>query len=73
MQELYSEEEQEESIFLFQLDLSNFQNILGRESWLKLQQEFETQQNPLSQSYLIWTDRSGKQWILADFGNKKTY
>ena len=73
LQELYPEEEQEKSIFLFQLNLSNFQSILGRENWLKLQQEFETQQNPLSQSYLIWTDRSGKQWLLADFGNKKTY
>ena len=67
LQELYSEEEQEESTLLFQLDLSNFQNILGRESWLKLQQEFETQQNPISQSYLIWADRSRKQWLLADF------
>ena len=73
LQEFYSEEKEEESIFLFQLDLSNFQNILERKSWLKLQQEFETQQKPLSQSYLIWTERSGKQWLLADFGNKKTY
>ena len=46
---------------------------MGRESWIKLQQEFETQRNPISQSYLIWTDRSRKQWLLADFGNKKTY
>lgn len=73
LQELYSEEELEESIFLFDLDLSNFQNILGRKSWLKLQQEFETRQKPLSQSYLIWSDRSGEQWLLADFGNRKTY
>ena len=73
LQELYSEEEQEESTFLFELDLSNFQNILGQENWLKLQQEFEMQQNPLSQSYLIWTERSGKQWLLADFGKEKIY
>ena len=73
LQELYSEEEQEESTFLFELDLSNFQNILGQENWLKLQQEFEMQQNPLSQSLLIWTDISGKQWLLADFGKEKIY
>ena len=73
LQELYSEEEQEESIFLFDLDLSNFQNILGQENWLKLQQEFEMQQNPLSQSLLIWADISGKQWLLADFGKEKIY
>ena len=73
LQELYSEEEQEESTFLFELDMSNFQNILGQENWLKLQQEFEMQQNPLSQSYLIWTERSGKQWLLADFGREKIY
>ena len=73
LQELYSEEEQEESTFLFELDLSNFQNILGQKNWIKLQQEFEMQQNPLSQSYLIWTERSVKQWLLADFGKEKIY
>ena len=73
LQEIYSEEEQEESTFLFELDMSNFQNILGQENWLKLQQEFEMQQNPLSQSYLVWTERSGKQWLLADFGKEKIY
>ena len=68
--ELYSREERE---ILFSLDLSKFQNILSEGTWFKLQQEFETQENSLSQSYLIWTDGSGQQWMLADFGNKKTY
>ena len=58
---------------MFRLDLSTFQNILSGETWLKLQQGFETQHNSLSQSYLIWTYGSGQQWMLADFGNKKTY
>lgn len=68
--ELYSEEERD---ILFSLDLSEFQNILSGETWFKLQQEFETEQNSLSQSYLIWTDPSAQQWMLSDFGNKKTY
>ena len=68
--ELYSEEERD---ILFSLDLSEFQNILSGETWFKLQQEFEAQQNSLSQSYLIWTKPSAKQWMLSDFGNKKTY
>lgn len=68
--ELYSEEERD---ILFSLDLSEFQNILSGETWFKLQQEFETEQNSLSQSYLIWTDPSAQQWMLVDFGNKKTY
>ena len=76
-QELYPEEDElyseEERNILFSLDLSEFQNILSRETWFKLQQEFETQQNSLSQSYLIWTDGSGQQWMLVDFDNKKTY
>ena len=75
-QELYPEEEElystEEREILFSLDLSKFQNILSRKTWFKLQQEFETQHNSLSQSYLIWTEISGQQWMLADFGNKKT-
>ena len=77
LQELYPEEEElysrEEREILFRLDLSTFQNILSGETWFKLQQEFETQHNSLSQSYLIWTDGSEEQWMLADFGNKKTY
>lgn len=75
-QELYPEEDEyldEERDILFSLDLSNFQNILSGEAWFKLQQEFETQHNSLSQSYLIWTDGSGHQWMLSDFGKKKTY
>ena len=58
---------------MFSLDLSKFQNILSEKAWFKLQQEFETQHNSLSQSYLIWADGSGQQWMLFDFGNKKTY
>ena len=76
LQELYPAEEEfypEEVEILFSLDLSKFQNILSRKNWFKLQQEFETQHNALSQSYLIWTYGSEPQWILADFGNKKTY
>ena len=77
LQELYPEEEEpystEEMEILFSLDLSKFQNILREGTWFKLQQEFETQHNSLSQSHLIWTYGSGQQWILADFGNKKTY
>ena len=69
-QEFYPEEERE---ILLSLDLSKFQRILSRRTWFKLQQEFEAQHNPLSQSYLIWTDPSGQQWMLADFDNKKTY
>ena len=69
-EELYSREERE---ILLSLDLNKFQNILSGGTWFKLQQEFETQHNPLSHSYLIWTDSSGQQWMLADFGNKKTY
>lgn len=75
-QELYPEEDEyldEESDILFSLDMSKFQNILGEEAWFKLQQEFETQHNSLSQSYLIWTEPSAQQWMLSDFGNKKTY
>ena len=58
---------------LFYLHPNNFQPILGRKSWVKLQQTFETQQHWLSQSFLIWTEPSGELWMLADFGNKKTY
>ena len=76
-QELYPEEEElnsrEKREILFSLDLSKFQTILSEKTWFKLQQEFETQRNPLSGSFLIWTDGSGQQWMLADFGNKKTY
>ena len=70
LQELYSSEKTETS---FNLDMSRFQDILSRESWFKLQEEFETQQNPLSQSYLIWAEGSGQHWMLADFGREKTY
>ena len=70
LQEFYPEEERET---LFSLDQSKFQNILSEESWIKLQQEFETQHNALSPSYLIWTERSGQQWMLTDFGKDKTY
>ena len=77
LQELYPEEDElysrEEREILFSLDLSEFQNILTGGNWFKLQQEFEAQHNLLSQSYLIWTDSSGQQWILADFGNRRTY
>ena len=72
-QELYPEEDKYFRENLFNLDLSIFQSILDARAWVKLQQEFETQQTSLSQSYLIWTDGSGQQWMLADFGNKKTY
>ena len=75
-QELYPEDDEyseEEREILFSLDMNKFQNILSGETWFELQQEFETQQNSLSQSYLIWTDGSGQQWMLSDFGNKKTY
>ena len=79
LQELYPAEveffhpEEEEVEILFSLDLRKFRQILSKGTWFKLQQEFETQHNPLSQSYLIWTYGSDQQWILADFGNKKTY
>ena len=76
-QELYPEEEvldsREESEILLRLNLNKFENILSEKTWFKLQQEFGTQHNSLSQSYLIWTDNSGQQWMLADFDNKKTY
>ena len=68
--ELYSEEERE---IYFSLDLRKFQDFLSGGTWFKLQQEFETQHTSLSQSYLIWTEGSGRQWMLADFGKKKTY
>lgn len=74
-QELYPEEENysEEKDILFSLDPSNFQTIVDTQNWSKLQQEFESQQNPLSQSFLIWPSGSGPRWMLADFGNQKTY
>ena len=74
-QELYPEEEElysEEKEILFSLDLRKFQDILSGGTWFKLQQEFETQHTSLSQSYLIWTEGSMQQWMLADFDKKKT-
>ncbi len=70
LQELYSSEKTETS---FNLDMGRFQDILSRERWFKLQEEFETRHNSLSQSYLIWTEGSGQHWMLADFGREKTY
>ena len=63
---------QEEHI-LFRLDEQKFQNILSEKNWFKLQHEFKTKKNPLSQSLLIWDEESGSIWLLADFGNQKTY
>ncbi|MDE0014703.1 MAG: hypothetical protein OXU51_00845 [Candidatus Poribacteria bacterium] len=58
---------------LFTLDQQRFHNILSEENWFKLQHEFKTKKNPLSQSLLIWDEEPGKTWLLADFGNQKTY
>ena len=58
---------------LFTLDQQRFRDILSQENWFKLQHEFKTQKNLLSQSLLIWDEESGKAWLLADFGNQKTY
>lgn len=63
---------QEEHI-LFRLEEQKFQNILSEKNWFKLQHEFKTKKNPLSQSLLIWDEESGSMWLLADFGNQKTY
>ena len=70
LQDFYPDEKGET---LFTLDINSFETFLGSKSWVKLQQVFETQQHSLSQSFLIWTEPSGGQWMLVDFGNKKTY
>ena len=79
-QEIYPEEEllnfREENDFSLRLDMSKFQEILGRETWPQLQKVFERQHYSLSQSFLIWSygsGQQGQQWILVDFGNEKTY
>lgn len=58
---------------LFILNQQRFRDILSQENWFKLQHEFKTKKNPLSQSVLIWDEESGKTWLLADFENQKTY
>lgn len=58
---------------LFTLDQQRFRDILSQENWFKLQHEFKVKKNPLSQSLLVWDEESGKTWLLADFGNQKTY
>ena len=58
---------------LFTLDQQRFRNILSQGNWFKLQHKFKTKKNPLSQSLLIWEEESRKTWLLADFGNQKTY
>ena len=73
LRELYPEEVGKAKEILFTLDMTDFQIIISQKKWFKLQQEFETQQNPLSNSYLIWTDRSDQEYILTNFGNQKTY
>ena len=58
---------------MFTLDQQRFREILSQNNWFKLQHEFKSKKNPLSQSLLIWEEESGKMWLLADFENQKTY
>ena len=58
---------------LFTLDQQRFREILSQENWFKLQHEFKSKKNPLSQSLLIWNEESEKTWLLADFENQKTF
>ena len=67
---------EEESEVLFRLDQDRFQNILRENDWFKLKYDFKAENNPLSQSFLIWQEiRPGdlELWFLIDFENQKSY
>ena len=73
LEEFYPEEVRKVRRTLFTLDISSLQNIISGKNWLKLQQEFETQQNPISKIFLIWPHPSNQEWVLTNFGNQETY
>ena len=58
---------------LFSLDQEKVVEIWNSSNWFKLQYEFKTEAVSLSQSLLIWLDKSEDMWLLTDFENKKTY
>ena len=63
---------------LFSLELERFREASEplssqHPNCFRLQHEFKTKKVSLSQSLLIWREQSGTSWLLADFGNQKTY
>ncbi len=58
---------------LFSLELDRFREALDSSHWFRLQHEFETKSVTLSKSLLVWSEESGRTWLLTDFENKKTY
>lgn len=63
-----------EGQLLFILDYDRFDKIRQEDNLFGLRGEFDTKNAPLSLSLLISPEAGAKiSWLLADFGNKKTY
>lgn len=62
-----------ESKKLFSLELERIREVWDQQNWSDLQHIFRTEGVHLSNSLIAWRERSGTEWLLADFENKKTY
>lgn len=62
-----------EGQLLFTLDYEQFDEMLQEVTFLKLQEEFDRKNFPLSRSLIISQVSATISWLLIDFENQKTY
>ena len=62
----------QEKEVLLRLDMDRFTQVLGNNQWSLLRNLFKSE-ILLSQSFLIQREDSGREWLLVDFENERTY